>query len=275
MNSPVSPNTLSAMGEKSGRFGRAIRQLREASATWRLIRILLIVQLIPVIWDRLKPAAGKLPQAQQLLGLTKSEVFSGDIWQPFSYAFIHANWFHLLANAACIILLGSKLERIVSKRTFWLLGLFSVLAGGALFLLFIPAAPLSPDNFPQTLVGSSGICFGFLLLLTTLSPDSKFLPLFLSGRSLGIGIIFANLILTLLNPDLPTGPFARAGTYLSENVLTGLFTISHACHLGGSIAGWLYAKYLLRPRVSIDSLRRTREKAERSSRESSAKTSVS
>ena len=115
---------------------------------------------------------------------------------------------------------------------------------------------------PLTLVGSSAICFGLLALLTTLSPDSKFLPLFLSGRSIGIGIILANLVLALLNPDLPTGPLARLGKQLAAGHLEGLFQISHACHLGGSLAGFIYGKYLLRPRVTLKSLMREREKRE-------------
>lgn len=261
---PASPDTLSTMGAKSGRLGRGLRQLREANATWLLVRILLLVQLVPVIWDLLAPGAGKLPLAQHFLGLTENAFLSGSLWQPFTYAFIHANWLHLLANLACILLLGPKLEHIVPRRTFWLLCLFSALAGAALFMLFTPAIPPGPDPLPPTLVGASAICFGFLVLLTTLSPDSKFLPFFLSGKSIGIAIILANLALTLLNPDLPTGPLARWGRQLVDSGLHGLFQVSHACHLGGALAGYICGKYLLRPRVNLVSLKRAREKREAS-----------
>lgn len=258
---PASPETLSAMGGMSGRFGRSIRQLRDARATWMLLRILLMAQAIPFIWDLFVPGAGKMHLAQQHLGLTASAFLSGSFWQPLSYAFIHANWLHLLANTACIILLGPKLEHIIPRRTFWLLTLFSIVAGGALFMLFSP--PPMPQ--PQILVGSSAACFGFLILLTTLSPDSKFLPLFLGGRSIGIAIILANLALTLLNPELPTGRLAGWGRQLEESGLDGLFQVSHACHLGGSLAGFLYGRFLLRPRVTMASLKRAREKREAAS----------
>lgn len=259
---PAHPDTLSAMGAKSGRYRRGLRQLKDARATWSLVRILLLAQAVPVVWDLLVSGAGKLPLAQHFLGLTEKTFLSGSFWQPFTYAFIHANWFHLLTNIACILLLGPKLEHIVAKRTFWLLGLFTILGGGALFLLFTPPAPSAMSEAPLTLVGSSAICFGLLALLTTLSPDSKFLPLFLSGRSIGIGIILANLVLALLNPDLPTGPLARFGKQLAAGYLEGLFQISHACHLGGSLAGFIYGKYLLRPRVTLKSLMRERERRE-------------
>ncbi|MBG7607399.1 MAG: rhomboid family intramembrane serine protease [Verrucomicrobia bacterium] len=256
---PAHPETLSEMGSNAGRIRRAFRQLRNSPCSWMLFRILLIMQAVPVIWNAIVPSGpDKLNQAQQLLGLGKTDFLSGHFWQPLSYSLIHGNWLHLLVNAASILLLGSKLEHIVSKTTFWLLSLFAALAGG---LLFLPLTYHGGD-LPPTLVGSSAICFAFLVLLTTLSPESKFLPVFLSGRSIGIAIILANLVLALLNPNLPTGPLAAYGKQLSENGFVDLFKISHACHLGGSLAGYFYGKWLLRPRVTLKSLQRARAKKE-------------
>lgn len=259
---PVSPDTDKAMGGNSGRMGRSLRQLRDARATWSLVRMLLLAQAIPVVWDRLHPGAGKLFLAQRTLGLTEDRFLSGSFWQPLSYAFTHGNWPHLLANAACILLLGPKVGHIVAKRTFWQLALFSVIAGAACFMLLTPASPPLLDDEHRTLVGASAICFGFLVFLTTISPESRFLPIFVSGKSLGMGVILANLILALLNPDLPTGTLAGWGKWLEQNGLDGLFQVSHACHLGGSLAGFFYGKYLLRPRVTLDSLKRARNRRE-------------
>ena len=265
---PVAPETLAEMSSGSGKFKRGIRQLRNAPCSWMLVRILIIFQAIPVIWDKIAPVppgtTDKLSQVQAILGLKKDNFLSGDFWQIASHALIHVNWAHLLLNAAVILLLGSKIEHFTSKRVFWLLSLSAALLGGLLFLLFTP--PGIPPIDQQTLVGSSAICFAFLIFHTTLSPESKFLPLFLSGRSIGAGIILANLILSLSHPDLPTGPFAHFGAYLTEHGLAELFRISHPCHLGGSIAGFLFGRYLLRPRVSLASLRREREKREASAK---------
>ncbi len=269
MHPPAPPGTLAAMGSSAGRGGRALRQLRNAPATWSLFRILVLIQSVPFLWDVASPPAHsypeKLTQAQVLLGLRKDHFLSGDIWQIISHALIHGNWLHLLLNGACIVILGSKLEHIIEKRSFWLLALYSTLAGGLLFLLltsYAPPAVLPGQAPPPTLVGSSAICFGFLVFLTTLSPDSKFLPLFVSGRSIGLGVILANLILALLNPDLPTGPLANSGKYISKNGFEDLFKVSHACHLGGSLAGLFYAKWLLRPRITLAKLQRARKKKE-------------
>ncbi len=259
---PASPETIAEMGGSGGRFSRGFSHLREAKATWQILRILIIVQAAPVIWDLVSPPGYSQPekmiQAQILLGLAKPNFLSGDFWQPLTYSLIHADWPHLLLNAAAILLLGSKIEHFTGKKTIRMVALTAALAGGFLFLL------LTRDTGTELsrLVGSSAIVFAFLTLLTTLSPDSIFFPFFVSGRSLGIGVILGNLILSLMNPDLPTGPLAQLGTNISENYFPGLFRIGHACHLGGSLAGYLAGRFLLRPRVTIESLRRDREKRE-------------
>ena len=261
---PLAPETISELSSGSGKFKRGFQQLRGASSSWMLVRILVIIQAVPFMWDKVAPARpgldDKLSRLQYILGLNRHNFLTGDYWQIASNALIHANWPHLLLNGAAILLLGSKIEHIAGKRVFWPLVLTAAVFGGALFLLFTPPGIAPTDQ--QTLVGASAICFAFLILLTTLSPESKFLPLFLSGRSIGAGIILANLILSLSNPNLPTGPFARFGTYLTEHGLADIFLISHPCHLGGSIAGYLCGKYLLRPRVTLASLKRERERRE-------------
>ena len=258
---PASPETITEMGGAGGRFSRGFRHLRDAKATWQIVRILILIQAVPVIWDRVFPPAhsapDKLSQAQILLGLTKPNFLSGDFWQPLTYALIHVSWQHTLLNAAAIVLLGSKIEHILGKLTFRCVAILAALAGG---LLFLPLTPSSTVN-PETLVGSSAICFALLVLLTTLSPESRFLPVFLSGKSLGAGIIIATLSLALLHPGLNTGPLAKLGEQIAE-IIPGLFQINHACHLGGSLAGFFAGRFLLRPRVTIQSLRREREKRE-------------
>lgn len=255
---PTSPELIAEIGANKARFSRGFRHLRDATATWQILRILLIIQTIPVAWDLVFPpghsAPDKLSQTQILLGLAKPNFLSGDFWQPLSYSLIHAHWQHLLMNSAAILLLGSKIEHIAGKKTVWVVAITAALAGGLVFLLLTHS--IGAD--PQRLVGSSALCFAFLLLLTTLSPDSRFLPFFLSGRSLGIGVILTNIILALLNPDLPTGLLARFGEQIAKQ-FPDLFRISHACHLGGSLAGYFAGRFILRPRLTSESLRKNRE----------------
>lgn len=252
------------MSSAKGRTTRAFRQLRAAKSTWLLVRILLLVQAIPSLWNIFNPdGPDRVSQLQYLLGLNPHNAVSGQYWQFLSYCFIHGNWSHLLLNAAAILLLGSKLEHYIAKRSFWILAALSTFVGAGLFSACELLLPLTAGLASPTLVGSSAICFAFLLFLTTLSPESKFLPFFMSGRSIGICIIILNLFLTALNPNLPSGPLAEWGAYLSLNYSPDLFKVSHACHLGGSLVGFFYGKWLLRPRINLVRLRRAREKQER------------
>ncbi len=263
---PASPDALSAMASSSGRFQRSYKQLRSSASTWQLIRILILIHAIPTIWNLIAPEGpDKLQQAQHLLGLNYEQLIYGKFWQPITYALIHGNWIHLALNAAAILLFGSKLEHIISaKRTFWLLSLYSTLAGALFFLLLNPLRiPVPSEPALQTLVGASSICFAFIVFLTTLSPQSRFLPLFISGKNLGLALLLASLILALLDPSLPFSPLAKSKQSLNDSPFFDLFHVSHACHFGGALAGWLYARYILRPRVTLKSLQLARAKAEK------------
>ncbi len=259
---PAHPDLIAVMGGSAGRFRRGIRQLRNARSSWQLTRILVYFQGIPVIWNLFLPyGPDKLQQAQKLFGLNLEEILQGRIWQTLTYGLIHGNWGHLLINCAAILIFGSKLEQLISHRSFWLLTLYSVVAGGLCFLLgenFSESA-----GIPPILVGSSAICFSFLLFMTTLSPDSRFLPLFTSGSMIGTAVMASTLLLALMNPNLPTGILADWGEQIEDKGFPTLFNMGHSCHFGGALVGLLYGKWLLRPRVSLESLKRARERKEK------------
>ena len=134
---------------------------------------------------------------------------------------------------------------------------FGVIGGGIGHLLLAPGG-----DGTSLLVGLSGGCVGLLLLLTTLSPESRFMPLPISGRSLGLGIIVAELFLSVIQPQLGVPGFAQIGKWFGEWGMSGWYEIGHACHLGGGMAGWLYGRWLLRPRVTLKRLRAERLRRE-------------
>ncbi len=261
---PAHPDTLAVMGGTAGRFRRAISQLRNAPSTWLLVRIIVYFQAIPELWNLISPnGPDKLTQAQALFGLNLTEIQAGHVWQPLTYGLIHGNWGHLLVNCGAILIFGSKLEQFISRRSFLLLTLYSVVAGGFCFLAGEYFS--SSTSMPLTLVGSSAVCFSFLLFMTTLSPNSRFLPLFTSGRMIGTAVIGSSFLLALMNPDLPTGHLADLGEHLHKLGFSNTFQISHACHFGGALVGVLYGKWLLRPRVTLESLKRARKRKEKRS----------
>jgi membrane associated rhomboid family serine protease len=191
------------------------------------------------------------------LGLTREGVFSGKIWQLFSYGLLHGGWWHLAVNAVFLLLIGSRIEHMVGRAALLKALFLGVFGGGLGHLWLAPGGVGAP-----LLVGLSGGCLSLLLLLVTLSPQSRMMPLPVSGRSLGLGILAAELILALMDPASGVPGLSRLGSGLEAIGMGGLFQMGHACHFGGGVAGWLFGRWLLRPRVSLASLRRDRERRE-------------
>ncbi len=186
------------------------------------------------------------------LGLSREGFLSGKIWQIVSYGFLHGGWWHVGVNALFVLLIGARIEHIAGRAAM-LVALFAGILGGGLCHLLLGSG---------LLVGISGGGIALLLLLTTLSPESRMFPLPLSAKSLGLGILLAALLLTLINPTLKLPGMGGIGKFLIEQGVGSLFQIGHACHLGGGLAGWLYGRWILRPRVTLESLRRERARRE-------------
>lgn len=193
----------------------------------------------------------------EYLGLHWQTFRNGWVWQVWTYAFLHGGGLHLGVNAAGILLLGARVEHLIGSAGFLRVCLLGILAGGVFHLLGAAGGVGAP-----ILVGFSGAMMALLLLLTTLSPESRMWPLPLSGRSIGLGILFAEGFLALIDPGFGLPMVSRIGIWIAENGGASWFDIAHACHFGGGIAGWLYGRWLLRARVSLKSLRRARERRE-------------
>jgi len=198
-----------------------------------------------------------VPQWYLALGLRREAVCDGALWQVFSYAWLHGSWLHVVTNALCVLVLGSRVEQILGSRGF-LQTLAAGILGGAVGHLLL--ADGGSAAFP--LVGMSGAGVALLLLITTLSPQARMFPLPVSGRSLGLGILSAELILALANPKLGLPGFTILGNALAAHGLHSWFAIGHACHVGGGATGYGFAKWILRPGPTLLSLRRDRNRRE-------------
>lgn len=246
------------MTSTGGSFSNAWQNLcllRQAPVTWVWVATILGIEGLVVFFGGLdqKPAWSWY----EWLGLSREGMLSGKIWQLVTYGFLHGDWWHVCLNALFMLAVGSRIEHmagpvILVKATLW-----GILGGGIGHLALTPGTSGSP-----LLVGLSGGCLGLLILLTTLSPQSRMMPIPVSGKSLGLGILLAELILALANPALGVPGFSTLGNGLVDHGMGGWFKVAHACHLGGGIAGWLFGRWLLRPRVSLKSLRRDRERRE-------------
>jgi membrane associated rhomboid family serine protease len=189
-------------------------------------------------------------------GLRRDDVLAGKIWQVATHALLHGTWLHLGLNAALLWWCGARVEHMLGGRALLKVLGWSVLGGAAAHLLLAPAghAPL---------VGLSGGVMGLLLLITTLSPQSRMLLMPVSARNLGLGVLIAAGLLALCHPELGIPVFAKLGAWCVALGGGPVFDVGHACHFGGALTGWLLARTILRPRVSLAELRAQRRRRER------------
>jgi len=232
---------------------RSFSQLAHARLPWWVISLLFCIH----VWIELGGGAVMMSNWYEWLGLTRDGVLSGSVWKLLSYGLLHGGWVHLAVNAVCVFLLGTKIEHIIGSAGLAKLLTLGVIGGGIGHVLLSP----SGEN-ADLLVGFSGAVVALLIWITTVSPESRMWPLPVSGRALGLGILIAEWFLAMVNPALDLPGFSLVGNWLVEQGMESWFTIGHACHFGGGMVGWLLARWALRPRATLKSLRRERARQE-------------
>lgn len=176
-----------------------------------------------------------------LLALSLEGLSRGYLWQLITFQFMHGGLLHLLLNAFVIYVFGRALEEDLGWRRFLTLYFVGGFLGG---LLQVLAAAISPRWFGGAVMGASAGAFALMAAFATLHPER---PLTL--------LLFFVLPLTL-----------KAKYLLVISALLALFgiffpgdSIAHAAHLGGMLAGVVYARWGLAwswPRLRIRLQRR-------------------
>lgn len=155
-----------------------------------------------------------------LFALTASGLMEGRWWQLITHAFLHGNLLHLLLNMVGLWFAGRIVERVLGTRRFLVLYFVAALAGG------LAQTMISGGSHP--LIGASGAVCGVLLAFTTMFAETEIvaliffvIPLRMRAKYLGWGIVGSSLLF----------------------LVTGFESwIGHAAHLGGCIAGYLFAR---------------------------------
>jgi membrane associated rhomboid family serine protease len=228
----------------------AAHSLGRARWTWLALAVLVLVQ------SYVASAGGfaEWPEIFLCFGVSRDEFLSGRVWQLVTHFFLHGNWSHLFTNAVILLILAARIEDILGRNMLFLSLLCGTVGGGVLHLLLVPPGGL--------LVGASGACMAMLPLFTTVSPQSRVFFLPVSAGNLGLGVLISSLLLSLLNPLLGLPFLARMGA-MAQSFYPDLFQIGHACHFGGSVAGILLARWLMRRRVILADLQRARMNREK------------
>ena len=230
-----------------------LRHLSQARWTWLVVGVVVGIHGW-VVWSG---GVQRVVQWYLSCGLRRTEVMAGKVWQMGSYALLHGSWPHVLGNALGLLVLGSRVEQILGKA-----GLCRTLGSGVLGGAVGHLVLAGSGSLASPLVGISGGCMALLLVITTLSPESRMWPIPVSARNLGRGILLAELCFALLNPELRLPGFSQLGALLARHGWESWFSVGHACHVGGGVAGWLVAKAVLRPPVTLEGLRAARRRRE-------------
>jgi rhomboid family protein len=185
-------------------------------------------------------------------GLVPSEVTHGYfIWQPFTYLFLHGGIWHILINLFILWMFGCDVERAWGRRRF--LTYYFICGVGAGVVNVIVKTIMDPHATGVAMVptiGASGAIFGVLLAAAILFPDRQ---VWLIPFPISMPMRIYVLVMGAIEFFLTLG--------------AGGDSVSHVCHLGGILVGYLYLRrgsflYGYRNRVSDWKRRRTLRKFE-------------
>ncbi len=190
-------------------------------------------------------------------------------WQPLTYSFLHGSFWHLFLNLFTIIFMGYAVEQILGRRRFWLIFLLSGIVGGIGWLIFdyheaefwyaiinLSAKILdNPDKLsllqpvgklgftlaqrwgeqqnpgmPHLCIGASAGGFGLIGAFVALAPKSQITLLLLYLFPVKLQARYMALILAL---------------FTIIELLTSFGNVAYIAHLGGGIAGYLLAKFII------------------------------
>ncbi len=163
----------------------------------------------PKYSDRLVAMFGLVPRAV---------IHDGALWQPFTYMFLHQEFFHLLINMLGLWWFGADVERRFGSKLFIRYYLFTGL-GAALASILINLGSTVPT------IGASGSVFGLLLAFGMFFPDRViYLYFVVPVKAKFCVAIFGLIELVALYQSSKDG-------------------INHFAHLGGMVFGLLWFGY--------------------------------
>lgn len=188
------------------------------------------------------------------LGLVPARVALLCVWQPFTYLFLHdvSSIWHILMNMFMLWMFGRELELVWGRDKF-LRYYFLTGVGAGLINVIVKLAPaLLGQGIPKAAyiptIGASGAIFGILVACAVLFPDRRVyiipFPVAISMRT----VVILMTVVTFL------GTFGL-----------GADRVSHICHLGGLLVGYVYLRrgsflYSLRNSVSDWQSKRNRRR---------------
>lgn len=160
------------------------------------------------------------------LGLVPAYVDHGFIWQPFTYLFLHGGIWHLVINMFVLWMFGRDVERAWGQWRFYTYYFLCGVGAGVINVIVkVAMDPHGLGTATTPTIGASGAIFGVLLAAAVMFPHQR---VFLFPFPVAITMRVFVLIMGVIEF------FGTLGA--------GGDNVSHVCHLGGMLVGYLYLR---------------------------------
>ena len=143
------------------------------------------------------------------------------IWKPwsiFTYAFFHADLWHLLGNMVILYISGSVVLNLFGKEKFIKAFVLGIVAGSFTYLVSYNIFPAF-NNLKSSMIGASAGVMSVFIFLTSYNPDFRIRLLIFDVKIIYIAAVI--LIIDVI--QIPSG---NSG--------------GHLAHLGGAFIGFYY-----------------------------------
>lgn len=152
------------------------------------------------------------------------EILAKRPWTVFTYMFLHEGFFHILFNMLWLFWFGTIFIRELGVKKLLSTYLVGGLAGGLLFVIFYNVFPVfDPVKGSAIALGASASVMAVVIAAATYRPDYRMHLVFIGPVKIGY-IALAMFILTSM---------------VDFSVNTG----GKIAHIGGALAGFLFAYY--------------------------------
>jgi len=198
--------------------GKKKRFFLDNSLNWQLIIINIFLFILFYILDK----TGLL--SLEFIALNPSLIVEKKLlWTFITSMFMHGSIFHLFVNMLSLFFIGNLIEKIVGKKRYFWIYLFSGIFAGVLFVLL---SFVFVGDYNSFAVGASGAIFGLIGVLMFLTPDLRvylmFIPIPIKLKYAAPGILIVLWLISVL----------------------GNFSIGNTAHLGGLLFGLGYGFFL-------------------------------
>lgn len=143
-------------------------------------------------------------------------------WTPFTYMFVHEQFWHLLFNMLWLYWFGRIFLQYFSGRTLGSLYILGGLAGAFLYILVFNSIPYFVEMGCNWMIGASAAVMAIVMGAAFYRPNVQLNLLFIGQ----IKIVYIAIGVFLLD-------FLSLGSGVNEG--------GHVAHIGGAIAGYIFA----------------------------------